>query len=367
MFFKYQINTKKKRLAFEVILFAFTLLICLTIFFIGDYSDNYRRDIHYKKNEEIENNIKVLKDNTFRVRYEYLESNQRIKDYSYNSYKKNILNDKDSSYRRMIYYRLCDLYTNYRNDKTFDEFVNQFEYDSINIIDEKIYQLEEKKELLSQQRQENELSNNWEDFHITLIIILLITFYPLRLIYYTIRWSFNTLKDTEISSQNKKTDDLKKNNEIEEILNPEIEVSFENKVDTNDLEKKTQTEENKKPNIKNYFKFNNEYITGFSYLNRMLVSVFTSIIFGLGILLMLGTIYKRSKSLGYTKTLSIINCIIIPISFILNVTISETERKFGVSDDILMTIVPLVLLIPHMILLFKNGTRKKMGKFQIRT
>lgn len=367
MFFKYQINTKKKRLAFEIILFSFTFLICSIIFFIGDYSMKYRRDNHYKKVEEVENKINKLKDNAFRKRYEYLETNQRITDYSYNSYKKNILNDKDSSFRRMIYYRICDLYTDYKNEKSFEEFVTQFEYDSINIIDDEINQLEEKKELLSQQRQESESSNNWEDFHITLIIILLITFYPLRLIYYTIRWSFNTLKDTEISSYNKKTDELKKNTEIEETLNPEIEVSFENKVDTNDLDKNTQIEENKKPNIKNYFKFNNEYITGFSYLNRMLVSVFTSIIFGLGILLMLSTIYKRSKSLGYTKTLSIINCIIIPISFILNVTISETERKFGVSDDILMTIIPLVLSIPHMILLFKNGKRKKMGKFQIRT
>lgn len=150
-----------------------------------------------------------------------------------------------------------------------------------------------------------------------------------------------------------------------EPKNKETEIEIE-KIFENTTYNQTTTN-NKGSVFFNYFKFNNEYITGFSYLNRMLVSVFTSIIFGLGILLMLSTIYKRSKSLGYTKTLSIINCIIIPISFILNVTISETERKFGVSDDILMTIVPLVLLIPHMILLFKNGTRKKMGKFQIRT
>jgi hypothetical protein len=116
-----------------------------------------------------------------------------------------------------------------------------------------------------------------------------------------------------------------------------------------------------------YFKFNNEYITGLSYLNRMLVSVFTSIIFGLGLLLMISTIYKRSKSLGFNKTVSIVNCIIIPLSFILNLVISETEKRFGESDDILMIIIPVVLTIPHFILLFKNGTRKKMGKFQVRT
>lgn len=367
MFFKYQINTKKKRLAFEIILFSFTFLICSIIFFIGDYSMNYRRDNHYKKVEEIENKINKLKDNVFRKRYEYLETNQRITDYSYNSYKKNILDDKDSSFRRMIYYRLCDLYTDYKNEKSFEEFVTQFEYDSINIIDDQINQLEEKKELLSQQRQENELSNNWEDFHITLIVILLIIFYPLRLIYYIIKWSLNTLKETDISPQNKKTDELKINTVIEEIRNPEIEVGVENKVDTTYLEENTQFKENKKTDIRNYFKFNNEYINGFSYLTRMLLSVFTSIIFGLGLLLMLSTIYKRSKSLGYNKTLSIINCIIIPVSFILNITINETERIFGKSDDILMSTIPLVLMIPHMILLFKNGTRKKMGKFQIRT
>ena len=163
-------------------------------------------------------------------------------------------------------------------------------------------------------------------------------------------------------------DRKKKKSKINELDNepkneiPKVEI--ENKLLGTINEQNKITEKNS--GIIKYFKFNNEYITGIMYLSRMLVSIFTSILFGLGILLMLSTIYKRTKSLGFNKTLSIINCIIIPLSFIFNLVINETERKFGNSDDPLMIIIPVVLLIPHSILLFKNGTRKKIGKFQLR-
>jgi hypothetical protein len=120
-----------------------------------------------------------------------------------------------------------------------------------------------------------------------------------------------------------------------------------------------------KSGIVNYFKFNNEYLTGLSYLSRMLIGILTSWIFGLGLFLMVASIFKRSKSLGFGNTHTIINCIFIPSALILNLVIKETERMFGSSDDILMSILPLVLGIPHLILLFKNGIRNRNGGFRV--
>jgi hypothetical protein len=120
-----------------------------------------------------------------------------------------------------------------------------------------------------------------------------------------------------------------------------------------------------KSKFKNYFTFNNEYLTGLSYLNRMIIGILTSWIFGLGIFLMVASIFKRSKSLGFGNTLTIINCIIIPSALILNLVIRETERRLGSSDDPLMIILPLVFSIPHLILLFKNGIRNRNGGFRV--
>jgi hypothetical protein len=148
-------------------------------------------------------------------------------------------------------------------------------------------------------------------------------------------------------------------------LNNEIglDLKLKNKENLDDRTANQNIENKSK--FKNYFNFNNEYITGLIYLNRIIVGILTSWIFGLGLFLMVASIFKRSKSLGLGNTLSIINCIIIPTALILNLVIKETERMFGSSDDILMLIVPLVLGIPHLILIFKNGTRKRNGEFRV--
>jgi hypothetical protein len=122
----------------------------------------------------------------------------------------------------------------------------------------------------------------------------------------------------------------------------------------------------KESNFKNYFTYNNEYLTGINYLNRMIIGIITIPIFFVGLFLMSTSVYKRTSSLGFTKSILIINCILIPVLCISTIMINYTESKFGTSDDPLMFIIPLIFSISHMILVFKNGTRKKIGKFQIR-
>jgi hypothetical protein len=122
----------------------------------------------------------------------------------------------------------------------------------------------------------------------------------------------------------------------------------------------------KESNFKNYFTYNNEYLTGINYLNRMIIGIITIPIFFIGLLLMSTSVYKRTSSLGFAKSILIINCILIPVLCISTIMINNTGSKFGTSDDPLMFIIPLIFSISHMILVFKNGTRKKIGKFQIR-
>ncbi len=146
----------------------------------------------------------------------------------------------------------------------------------------------------------------------------------------------------------------KKEIELEKIENSEI------------YEYSTNQNIKKESSLKNYFIFNKEYLTGINYLNRMIIGIITIPIFFIGLILLSTTVYKRTSSLGFGKSISIINSILIPVLCISTFMINYTERKYGISDDPLMVIVPLIFSIIHMILVFKNGTRKRIGKFQIR-
>jgi hypothetical protein len=147
--------------------------------------------------------------------------------------------------------------------------------------------------------------------------------------------------------------ETKKELELETVGKSEI---YENSTDQNIK---------KESSFKNYFRYNKEYLTGINYLNRMIIGIITIPIFFIGLILMSTSVYKRTSSLGFGKSISIINSILIPVLCILTFMINYTERKYGISGDPLMVIVPLIFSITHMILVFKNGTRKKIGKFEI--
>lgn len=213
----FKIDSKKKRIAFEIIVLIVTILTCSIIYLVGEYFENKT----YKKQEEIQLEINALSNNTFRKTYNDLESYNRINDYTYESFKKNILDDKDSSFLRMIHYRLGINSDKFKNEKSFEEFVNSFEFDSINQIDDQITMLKKQYDILLQQ------SLNKNANHIILNIILLIIFYPLRFIYYLLKWSIKILKEKETSKNGKSAEDkLPQNNAIDLIHEDQISTSL---------------------------------------------------------------------------------------------------------------------------------------------
>ena len=148
----YKINTTKKRIALEVIFLVVVTFVCGILFFIKEYND--------KEVDVIDLKIDSLNDTYFKRRFEALDIKQELEEYSYESYKKNILNDTDSSFRKKIYNSLCSAFRYYENEKTFNEFINDFEYDSINLKDIEISILERKKnEIKDQISNTNKLCN----------------------------------------------------------------------------------------------------------------------------------------------------------------------------------------------------------------
>jgi hypothetical protein len=148
----------------------------------------------------------------------------------------------------------------------------------------------------------------------------------------------------------------KKDEPDEEVKNEkEITTISENEIKSPEIVSQVNSEN--KSGFKNYFSFNSEYLSGSSYLLRMIIGGITVPLFFIGLFLISPTVYKRSISLGFSKTVSIINCVLIPILFSLSVVIKNTQITFGDSDDPLMTIVPFLFLIPHLFLIFKNGKK----------
>lgn len=355
---EYKLDTKKKRFAFEILLLILSVFICSIIFFTG----KYRLNKVSEKEQSIKLQIDSLNDNVFRNRYLNLKNNQELRDYTYESYKKDILNDKDTSFRIRIYYDLCRVFSEYRNEKTLELFLNEYQNVSIDEIEEQVLDLEIQNDSLS--KQYSDISSN----NLTLIIILLIIFYPLRFLYYLIKWSFNIIKGNEINKETTQQDnlDIKNNDFIFKNKIPEKNSETEEKLINHGIPEEHNNIDEEKSKFKNYFTFNNEYLNGVSYFNRMLLGLLTSWILGLGFFLMIPTIYKRSKSLGLKKKTCVLYCFFIPIAFILNFIIGRTTNLFGYYDESFLLSIQIILSIPHLILLFKNGTRKKVGKFQVR-
>ena len=68
------------------------------------------------------------------------------------------------------------------------------------------------------------------------------------------------------------------------------------------------------------------------------------------------------------KVLSIIYCVTIPSMLLLTfflIFLENSETDFSDVNIFKSILFRLLLGLPHMILLFKNGTRKKIGKFEI--
>lgn len=97
----------------------------------------------------------------------------------------------------------------------------------------------------------------------------------------------------------------------------------------------------------NWFDFKTTYLTGNQYFGRYFVSMFLMIFIVPGIWLLSSTVYKRSKSLGWSRVNAIIGAVIFPI-IVLLVWISRL-----LNQD--YSILHLILAIIHFVLWFSDG------------
>tara|TARA_B110000003_G_scaffold216984_1_gene216422 strand:- start:529 stop:846 length:318 start_codon:yes stop_codon:yes gene_type:complete len=103
--------------------------------------------------------------------------------------------------------------------------------------------------------------------------------------------------------------------------------------------------------MKRYFQFNDEPISGTTYLLRLFLSAFLTIIF-IGLWLGAATGYKRAGAFGWSNDLKIMCAIAVPIHIILNILANELEFESPT-----FAIFALLISILHLILLFKNGNK----------
>ena len=179
-------KSRKKIFAFEILILIVTIILFSIIHYSGVYYDRKENNKYILLKSEIDS----LNNNPFRNRYNYLVENKdySIEYYSYDSYKKKILNDDDTSFRKLLYYRLSELDKTYSNDVSFEEFISRYKkFDSINLIDERIIKLEE--------RYNNYDTYKGREISRLLNQILISLLYPLRYLFYIIRWSLKTLSE----------------------------------------------------------------------------------------------------------------------------------------------------------------------------
>ena len=100
--------------------------------------------------------------------------------------------------------------------------------------------------------------------------------------------------------------------------------------------------------LKKYFTYNNEYISGVTYLLRLFVASFLLIFFVFpGVYFAAISAYKRSKSLKWSVEMVWISTIAVALLPIVNLMPIE------LSEDILFISAPISII--HLFLLFSNG------------
>jgi hypothetical protein len=353
-----KINNIRKKIAFEIIILIFTSLVCSLIYLIGDYSEHKKIANHESKVETIKIEIDSLKSYYyFRRVYSWLDQNGHISDYTYNSFKKNILKDNDSSFRKDIYYIICRSDPSYKNEFTFEDFINTLEVDSIEQIDEvdeQIIALEKQSEFLNQHPTE------YNDSYEYLIGIIFFICYPLRFIYYLLKWAFKTLKEEETASN---TNPIKNNtlliDECKSIdEKPNNLSSYKKEISPSKSRQHKMEKKGYKIRLKKYFTNSDEYINGNQFWMRSFLGAITIPLFGLGLYLIFLAAYKRCKSVGFDKTVSkICSHLLVLVSIISPFLPLVLPKIYNYSfEEVLF--VEFLLSLPFVYLHLTNGARK---------
>jgi hypothetical protein len=106
--------------------------------------------------------------------------------------------------------------------------------------------------------------------------------------------------------------------------------------------------------MKKYFLFDDEQISGSSYIQRVLVGSFLMFLL-VGFWVLAATGYKRAGTFGWKKEYRIIAAILIPVVAVANF-LAKGRNSFNYSTN-LFDIFALLAVILHSVLLFKNGKK----------
>lgn len=331
----------KKRIAFEIILLTLTIIICYTIYAFGEYSK--------RENEILYSKINSLKEYSceniyWELETDHINGDYYMNEYSQKAFNKRMLEDKDSAFRKFIYWRLCVYKSKYKNDISEDEFINLFDNTTYNKNNQQILNLKER------------IYN--DDINEFLICLLLIIIYPLRIIYYLLKWALKTLKEKDIPNDNILNEGFIQINNDKPSKDEKPRNLSNYKKEISPLKKNQPEMEKKRSRIqlKKYITNSDEYITGNQYWLRTSLAAITVPLFGFGLYLMFLAAYKRCKSIGFDKIASKTYAIILIIISIISPFLTMFLLKTNSLDEVLL--VDFLLCIPFVYLHLTNGTRK---------
>jgi len=175
-----EIKTWKKRFALELLILILTSATISMFLISKDAYSRFKRD----RQESIILKIQDLQNNTYNHRFTFL--NNTYNDFeSYESFKSHIKLDKDTSYRTRLY-RLLNEQGYFKEEYVdFNTFMLRFKECNIDSIDSQIESLQ------SEQDNTREVENYIDLFSILIVILI----YPLRFLYFVVKWAFKTLDE----------------------------------------------------------------------------------------------------------------------------------------------------------------------------
>ena len=107
--------------------------------------------------------------------------------------------------------------------------------------------------------------------------------------------------------------------------------------------------------MKKYFLFDDEPITGWGYLFRIVVSSLLTVIL-VGFWLASATAYKRSGCFGWANDMRVAASVAIPVHIFLNAIPTEVFESVSLGK---VDIAAILLTVLHFYLMFKNGNIKR--------
>ena len=175
-----EIKTWKKRFALELLILILTSATISMFLLSKDAYSRFKSD----RQESIILKIQDLQNNAYNNRFTFL--NNTYNDFeSYESFKSHVKLDKDTSYRTRLY-RLLNKQGYFKEEYIdFNTFMLRFKECNIDSIDSQIESLQ------SEQDNTREVENYIDLFSIMIVILI----YPLRFLYFVVKWAFKTLDE----------------------------------------------------------------------------------------------------------------------------------------------------------------------------